>query len=84
MFKITDLKFLFSVGKCPPLEVKEKWKNHPPILEHSAVYVGGRYIKLSREISQSPWIINGEKLAKTSVSECIGEILREKFRCDGK
>ncbi len=66
------------------MEVKERWKNHPPILEHSAIYVGGKYIKLSREISQSPWIINGERLTETSVSECIGEILRERFKCDGK
>ncbi|RGB25704.1 hypothetical protein C1646_801714 [Rhizophagus diaphanus] len=79
--KVPDSDFI-SIGNCPPLEEKERWKNYFPILEHSAVYVGGRYIKLSREISQSPWIINGERLAKTSVSECSGEILREKFRCD--
>ncbi|CAI2183396.1 1488_t:CDS:2, partial [Funneliformis geosporum] len=79
--KTPDSEFI-SIGNCPPLKVKERWKNHYPILEHAAIYVGGNYIKLSRNISQSPWIINGERLAETSVSECIGEILREKFKCD--
>ncbi|CAG8448758.1 21618_t:CDS:10, partial [Gigaspora rosea] len=80
--KVSDEEFLKMCKGCPPLSVKERWKNKPPILEHATIYVGGRYNKFSRDISQTPWIINGIKLAPTSVSECIGEKLRELFRCD--
>ncbi|CAG8530773.1 18323_t:CDS:2, partial [Racocetra fulgida] len=34
----------------------------------------------SLDVSQTPWIINGVKLAPTSVSECIGEKIRELLR----
>ena len=44
----------------------------------------GRYLKLSRDISQTPWVVSGSRLTEKSVSECIGEILREKYRCDGR
>ncbi|KAF0381857.1 trna pseudouridine synthase pus10 [Gigaspora margarita] len=80
--KVSDEEFLKMCKSCPPFSVKERWKNKPPILEHATIYVGGRYNKFSRDISQTPWIINGIKLAPTSVSECIGEKLRELFRCD--
>ncbi|RHZ80312.1 hypothetical protein Glove_137g76 [Diversispora epigaea] len=80
--KVPDDDFLRICNYCPPPVVRERWEIKPPILEHEAVYVGGRYNKLSRKLSQTPWIINGNKLAPISVSECIGEILREKFMCD--
>ncbi|CAG8618877.1 3281_t:CDS:10 [Cetraspora pellucida] len=79
--KVSDEEFLKMCYNCPPT-VKERWKHKPPILEHATVYVGGRYNKFSRDISQTPWIINGVKLAPTSVSECIGEKIRELLRCD--
>ncbi|CAG8538815.1 17464_t:CDS:10 [Acaulospora morrowiae] len=81
LLKVSDDDFL-KCQYCPPPVVEERWKSKTPILEHGPVHVGGRYNKLSRNISQTPWVINGVKLAPTSVSECIGEILREKFRCD--
>ena len=43
----------------------------------------GRYIKNSREYSQTPWAIKGKKLAENSVSECICETLKEHYRADG-
>ncbi|XP_033342743.2 pseudouridine synthase 10 [Megalopta genalis] len=38
---------------------------------HSSIFVGGRYTKLSREISQTPWLINGEKKMGTSVQDIL-------------
>jgi tRNA pseudouridine synthase 10 len=45
------------------------------------LYVG-RYIKLSREYSQTPWSIRGQRLTEFSVSESIGEPLKKYFKCD--
>ena len=46
--------------------------------------LSGRYIKLSREFSQTPWSIKGKKLAENSVSESICELIKTQHRCDGK
>ncbi|KAI9490191.1 hypothetical protein BDB00DRAFT_917872 [Zychaea mexicana] len=51
-------------------------------LVHESAYVGGRYIKNSREYSQTPWSVKGKKLAENSVSECICEVLKKYYRCD--
>lgn len=37
------------------------------------VYVGGRYRKLSRDLSQTPWILNGTRMKECSVQEIINE-----------
>ncbi|CDH60630.1 trna pseudouridine synthase pus10 [Lichtheimia corymbifera JMRC:FSU:9682] len=52
-------------------------------LMHDSVYLAGRYIKLSREFSQTPWSIKGKKLAENSVSESICELIKTQHRCDG-
>lgn len=38
---------------------------------HAGVFIGGRYNKLSRELSQTPWFINGEKKMETSVQDLL-------------
>ncbi|XP_076291808.1 pseudouridine synthase 10 [Lasioglossum baleicum] len=38
---------------------------------HASIFVGGRYSKLSREISQTPWLIKGEKKMSTSVQDLL-------------
>lgn len=44
--------------------------------------MGGRYLKFSREYSQTPWAIKGRKLTEHSVSECFAEIIRKYHRAD--
>jgi hypothetical protein len=42
------------------------------------MFVGGRYLKLARHIAQTPWVVNGARLAESSVQECAsGPIMRE-------
>ncbi|KAJ7561342.1 hypothetical protein O6H91_03G024600 [Diphasiastrum complanatum] len=48
-----------------------------------ALYVGGRYLKFSRNISQSPWMIDDERKGKSSVQEIIGEKVLLLFKADG-
>lgn len=50
---------------------------------HLAVYVAGRYCKYSRELSQSPWIINGIRRGESSVQEYIGNVLLNHFKASG-
>ncbi|XP_053622175.1 putative tRNA pseudouridine synthase Pus10 [Plodia interpunctella] len=35
------------------------------------IYVGGRYVKLSRELSQTPWLVDGNRMMESSVQEVI-------------
>lgn len=35
------------------------------------VYLCGRYIKYSRYLSQTPWMVNGKKLTEGSLQESI-------------
>ncbi|GJQ14361.1 hypothetical protein GpartN1_g6152.t1 [Galdieria partita] len=42
------------------------------------IYVQGRYVKLSRKLSQSPWIVDNIRLAPDSIEECLYDyLLRE-------
>ncbi|XP_015119406.1 putative tRNA pseudouridine synthase Pus10 [Diachasma alloeum] len=49
---------------------------------HAGVFIGGRYNKLSRELSQTPWFINGEKKMESSVQELLCGPLIEATRAD--
>jgi len=40
-------------------------------LKHTSLYVGGRYNKYSRELSQTPWVIDGKRVREHSVEEYI-------------
>lgn len=48
----------------------------------SPIYLGGRYLKLSRNVSQSCWIIDDERMGEASVEEIIGENVRAICRSD--
>lgn len=50
---------------------------------HMSVFVGGRYCKFSRRLSQSPWIVDGVRKTEGSVQEYIGEVLKKYLRADG-
>ncbi|GLV36657.1 uncharacterized protein CBL_02508 [Carabus blaptoides fortunei] len=40
---------------------------------HNSIYLAGRYCKYSRELSQTPWVINGFKTMESSVQEILFE-----------
>ncbi|KAB0795544.1 hypothetical protein PPYR_07543 [Photinus pyralis] len=47
--------------------------------KHNSIYIAGRYCKFSRELSQSPWIVDGIKAMDTSVEELIFEQINKVF-----
>eukprot|EP00043_Microstomoeca_roanoka_P007423 m.71513 g.71513 ORF g.71513 m.71513 type:complete len:494 (-) comp13822_c0_seq1:134-1615(-) len=42
---------------------------------HVSLFVGGRYNKLARGIPQTPWFVDGERKAETSVQELLADPL---------
>ncbi|CAL1533865.1 unnamed protein product [Lymnaea stagnalis] len=47
---------------------------------HDAVFIAGRYQKYSRELSQTPWMIEGKRIMEGSVQEIICEPIIETFK----
>ena len=41
-------------------------------------------MKFSRTLSQSPWVIDGERKTESSVSEMIADPLQHFFKADGQ
>lgn len=85
---------LTAIHKALGVMEEEDYQNHhlwPPsgvdtpmactsiACSHEPVLVGGRYCKFSRHLSQTPWIIDGEKKMETSVQELIGEPLLKEY-----
>lgn len=50
-------------------------------VSHQPLYVGGSYLKLSRQVSQSPWLIEGEDQPSLSVQQLVGAPLQQAFGC---
>jgi len=76
--KIPKEDFLKSV-KSPPERVT-KLSTYNIEYYRASVYVAGRYLKFSRELSQSPWVIEGERKGSTSVQELICNHIMTNFK----
>ena len=51
---------------------------------HASLHVAGRYRKFSRNLCQTPWIIDGEKRMETSTQELIVAHLEPFFKVQSK
>ncbi|XP_019636602.1 PREDICTED: putative tRNA pseudouridine synthase Pus10 [Branchiostoma belcheri] len=67
---LSESKFM-SLVRCPPEKVDTMCRCEEITCYHEAVFVAGRYNKYSRTLSQTPWVVDGERRGKTSVSELI-------------
>ncbi|XP_011876849.1 PREDICTED: putative tRNA pseudouridine synthase Pus10 [Vollenhovia emeryi] len=52
------------------------------LCSHGSIFIGGRYNKLSRKLSQTPWFINGEKKVETSVQDLLCNPIAETVRAE--
>ncbi|KAG1663723.1 putative tRNA pseudouridine synthase Pus10 [Nymphon striatum] len=59
--------------EIPPAESSVSCKINRVHFEHDSIFLAGRYNKYSRELSQTPWVIDGDRIMKTSVQELITE-----------
>lgn len=54
--------------------------SHQVELTHKSCFIAGRYNKYSRELPQTPWVVDGIKKAETSVQELICPKVLHAFR----
>ena len=62
--------------KCPELMCSVD----PVRIVRDPLFFTGNYVKLSREMSQTPWVINGVRKGKISVEENLAPVLKELMR----
>uniref|UniRef100_A0A8C2YEA0 tRNA pseudouridine synthase Pus10 n=1 Tax=Coturnix japonica TaxID=93934 RepID=A0A8C2YEA0_COTJA len=67
---------------CPPSSPKNLCVAQEIQCNNGAVFVAGRYNKYSRNLPQTPWIIDGERKLESSVEELISEHLMAEFKAD--
>ncbi|KNE64748.1 TIGR01213 family protein [Allomyces macrogynus ATCC 38327] len=48
------------------------------------IYLGGRYLKLERHISQTLWRIKGQRKTELSVAECVSFGVADMTQCDAE
>ncbi|KAI9281080.1 hypothetical protein BY458DRAFT_430091 [Sporodiniella umbellata] len=70
-----------KVTSIPPSVPTEKPTISSVTFTNTSTYVGGRYLKFSREYSQTPWNVRGAKLTENSVSECF-ELIKIRHKAD--
>ncbi|XP_043272714.1 tRNA pseudouridine synthase Pus10 isoform X2 [Venturia canescens] len=66
----------------PPTRLEKFVEIEPIVCVRSSLFLGGRYAKYSRELSQTPWFINGEKKMETSVQDLICGSMIELTKAD--
>ncbi|KAL0858953.1 hypothetical protein ABMA27_011371 [Loxostege sticticalis] len=49
------------------------------VCTRTPLYLGGRYIKLSRELPQTPWLLGGKRMMESSVQDIIFEPLAKAY-----
>lgn len=66
---------------CPPSKRSEPCELNV-LCHRTSIYVGGRYLKFSRNLSQSRWLIDDERMGDGSVQEIIADIVFPHFKAD--
>ncbi|XP_076794129.1 tRNA pseudouridine synthase Pus10 isoform X2 [Arvicanthis niloticus] len=79
--KIKEDDFLTQFP-CPPNSPKTVCTVLEVECTHGAVFVAGRYNKYSRNLPQTPWIIDGERKMESSVEELISDHLLAVFKAE--
>uniref|UniRef100_A0A8C1EHS7 tRNA pseudouridine synthase Pus10 n=1 Tax=Cyprinus carpio carpio TaxID=630221 RepID=A0A8C1EHS7_CYPCA len=80
--KISEEKFSRHYP-CPPKKANTRCTALDTTCLHTSVFIAGRYNKFSRELPQTPWVIDGERRMDGSVEELIAAPLLSSFRADG-
>ncbi|KAK2161855.1 hypothetical protein LSH36_108g01106 [Paralvinella palmiformis] len=56
---------------CPPRALSMTCQCTSVICTHEAIFIAGRYNKYSRDLSQTPWVVDGERRTESSIEEMI-------------
>ncbi|XP_055880205.1 tRNA pseudouridine synthase Pus10-like [Biomphalaria glabrata] len=78
---VSDMTYskLQDCTSCPPL-IPTVECTCDISCSHEAVFIAGRYLKFSRELSQTPWLIDGKRIMEGSVQELICEPIIQMFK----
>jgi tRNA pseudouridine synthase 10 len=87
LYIIIVIKEKANISRCrltaiPPQPSTSRATFESVTFLHESSYVGGRYLKYSREYSQTPWTVRGKKLAEYAVSDCFQPLLEKYHRAD--
>uniref|UniRef100_A0A8C4KWR9 tRNA pseudouridine synthase Pus10 n=1 Tax=Equus asinus asinus TaxID=83772 RepID=A0A8C4KWR9_EQUAS len=84
VWKIVAVTFILFCRQfpCPPNSPKAVCTVLEIECAHGAVFVAGRYNKYSRNLPQTPWIIDGERKLESSVEELISDHLLTTFKAE--
>ncbi|XP_035217869.1 tRNA pseudouridine synthase Pus10-like [Stegodyphus dumicola] len=75
----SEINSLFTFPPSPP---DKSCIFHDILCTRSPLYLGGRYNKYSRELSQTPWIVDGERRMDSSVNELITNVVQRRIYAD--
>ncbi|XP_066598990.1 tRNA pseudouridine synthase Pus10 isoform X2 [Prorops nasuta] len=70
MTKITNEQFENSFD-VPPKQSEKCVDLQDILCTHNSIFIGGRYNKFSRSLSQTPWFVNGERKMESSVQDLL-------------
>jgi len=67
-----------QVGRCPPAPITQV-ASLQITCDFASVFVAGRYLKFARDMSHTPWVVDGEKLCDRSIEEIVMEPIKTAF-----
>jgi tRNA pseudouridine synthase 10 len=70
-----------KTGKCPPEAVQVR-ASRDISFERNPMFLAGRYSKRCRDLSQTPWLLEGRRMSEDSVEELISPHVQQRARCD--
>ncbi|CAD7695628.1 unnamed protein product [Ostreobium quekettii] len=62
--------------KCPPCGAEQAAETLAR-MHHAPLFLGGRYLKTHRDISHTPFFVNGQRVGRTSVQEVLADAIRK-------
>eukprot|EP00042_Codosiga_hollandica_P038484 m.313078 g.313078 ORF g.313078 m.313078 type:complete len:311 (-) comp55408_c0_seq3:228-1160(-) len=71
-----------KMGVCPPRSPQTTATMATCVLLREPIYVAGRYCKYSRDLSQTPWVIEEDKRTSISVQEIAQKEFITLFKAD--
>ncbi|MCO5571242.1 hypothetical protein L7F22_024978 [Adiantum nelumboides] len=73
-----DFNAIYSI---PPAKCEDACKLDVSC-HRTSIFIGGRYLKYSRNVSQSPWLIDEDRKGAGSVQEVIADVVFPPFKGD--
>ncbi|KAJ2448278.1 hypothetical protein GGF42_005165 [Coemansia sp. RSA 2424] len=67
---------------CPPPTIAQPATVGSLALKRAPIFVGGRYLKLERNISQTPFFVGERRVTELSIADVVGEPIKALVRCD--